>query len=221
MNADDDSLVSESIDLPDDILILLAKDYIRERDGLSLSLTGNNERFASFYGYNRLARFTSAFYYAIFILKHISIFYRRSLNISQCYFLPSLSPESAWGRFFNQHIDPSIIHLFDSSNCYWLQAEDLCCYIHQFANLEELNIQDTQIRLGHLPQIFKTRQKITKLVFTLAEKNLDKYKEGFTEKDTLDWMMRGFDRLTHLKIFTFTLGGTYDESWLVILGVLK
>jgi len=69
MNVDDESLVSESIDLPDDVLILLAKDYIRERDGLSLSLTGNDERFASFYGYNRLARFTSTFYYAIFIIK--------------------------------------------------------------------------------------------------------------------------------------------------------
>ncbi len=54
MNADDDSLVSESIGLPDDVLILLAKDYIRERDGLSLSLTGRDERFASFYGNNRL-----------------------------------------------------------------------------------------------------------------------------------------------------------------------
>ena len=41
MNVDDESLVSESIDLPDDVLILLAKDYIRERDGLSLSLSGD------------------------------------------------------------------------------------------------------------------------------------------------------------------------------------
>ena len=54
MSADDQSPASESINLPDDILILLAKDYIRERDGLSLSLTGNDERFASFYGNNRL-----------------------------------------------------------------------------------------------------------------------------------------------------------------------
>ncbi len=39
MIADEESSASESIDLPDDILILLAKDYIRERDGLSLSLS--------------------------------------------------------------------------------------------------------------------------------------------------------------------------------------
>ena len=54
MRADNESSDSESINLPDDVLILLAKDYIRERDGLSLSLTGNDERFASFYGNNRL-----------------------------------------------------------------------------------------------------------------------------------------------------------------------
>ena len=155
------------------------------------------------------------------LLKHISSFYRRSLVISQLYFLPSLSPESAWDKFFKKHIDPSLIHYFDASNCYWLQAEDLCRYIHQFANLEELYIQDTKIRLRHLPQIFKACQKITKLAFTLAEKNLNKYQEGFTEKNTMAWMTLGFGRITHLKIFSFALDGTYDKSWLVILGVLK
>lgn len=133
-----------------------------------------------------------------------------------------MSPESAWDRFFNRHIDPSLIRYFDASNCYWLQAEDLCRYIHQFTNLEELNIQDTKIRLGHLPQIFNACREITKLGFTLSEENLDEYEEGFTEKDILDWMTQGFGKVTHLKIFSFsTMFVQYDESWLVILGVLK
>ena len=70
MSADDQSPASESINLPDDILILLAKDYIRERDGLSLSLTGNDERFASFYGKNRYCSYIKYHFqsFGIFIL---------------------------------------------------------------------------------------------------------------------------------------------------------
>ena len=60
MDSDEENSNSESLDFPDDILILLEKDYIRERDGLSLSLSGNNERFASVYGDNRLYLHTVA-----------------------------------------------------------------------------------------------------------------------------------------------------------------
>ena len=150
------------------------------------------------------------------------LLYRKSLSINGCYFLASLSPESSWDRFCYQHIDSSLVCHFDASHVYWIQAEDLCRYIHQFSNLEELHIQDTQIRLGHLPETFQACKKITKLSFTLSEKNLDDYEECFTENDTLQWMMQGFSRITHLKIYSFALEGTYyDESWLVILGVLK
>jgi len=86
--------------------------------------------------------------------------------------------------------------------------------------LEELYIQDTKIRLGHLPEIFKACQKIAKLGFTLAEEYLYEYRVN-DEEDTLDWMTFGFGRLTHLKIFSFADCSRYDESWLVILGVLK
>ena len=43
----------ETINLPDDILIILAKNYVTEKDGLSLSVSGASENFASFYGNNR------------------------------------------------------------------------------------------------------------------------------------------------------------------------
>ena len=48
------SVSYETINLPDDILIILAKYYVEEKDGLSLSLSGASESFASFYGHNRL-----------------------------------------------------------------------------------------------------------------------------------------------------------------------
>jgi len=42
----------EDINLVEDILVVLAKDYVNERDGLSLALSSEN--FASVYGRNRL-----------------------------------------------------------------------------------------------------------------------------------------------------------------------
>ena len=40
----------------------------------------------------------------------------------------------------------------DASYVYWLPAQAISHYtIIQITNLEELNVQDTQIYLGHLP----------------------------------------------------------------------
>ena len=88
-------------------------------------------------------------------------------------------------------------------------------------NVEELNIQDTQMSLGHLPQVFQDCHKIRKLSFTLAEKNLDRYQDYVMEEVALDWIKEGFARITNLKIFTYALNDCYAESWLVTLGVLK
>jgi len=89
-------------------------------------------------------------------------------------------------------------------------------------NLKELNIQDTKVSLHHLPQIFSSCKSITKLGFTLVERNLNRFKEDVMEEKALHLMTQGFAKLTHLKVYTFALEGiTYVESWLVILGVLK
>jgi len=89
-------------------------------------------------------------------------------------------------------------------------------------NLMELNIQDTKIALGHLPHLFKASNSIIKLGFTLAEKNLDRFKEAVMEEEALHLMTQGFAKLLHLRVFTFALDDiTYVESWLVILGVLR
>lgn len=96
-------------------------------------------------------------------------------------------------------------------------------------NLEELRIYDTKISLLDLPNIFKACPKLTKLSFSLAEKNMDRYQEGVMEKSALDLLTAGFSRLTHLKMFVL-LTGTYHELndecsvlniWLNALGVLK
>jgi len=88
-------------------------------------------------------------------------------------------------------------------------------------NLEELYIHDTQLSLSFLPKVFETCQKIVKLSFTLTEKTLNTYWEaGMEEK--LDWMRKGFGRLTDLKMSTFAQldDNYYIDSWLVTLGVL-
>jgi len=91
-------------------------------------------------------------------------------------------------------------------------------------NLQELSIQDTQISLGHLPRIFEACQKIVKFNFTLEDTNLEQFKKDISGK--VDWMKQGFGRLTHLKIFTFTVPvashivGYFYESWLVLFEIL-
>lgn len=53
MDPNSENISYETINLPDDILILLAKKYVTEVDGLSLSVSGASENFASFFGRNR------------------------------------------------------------------------------------------------------------------------------------------------------------------------
>lgn len=126
--------------------------------------------------------------------------------------------EASWKKYFSQNISAKAITVIDVSHCYWLPAvKTLRNSIIKLVNLKELNIQGTQLILSHLPPIFKSCLKIQKLSFTLLEKHLDRYKDG---KDAM--MIQGFGKLSHLKIFTFTLDAKRSiQSWLVILGVLK
>ena len=135
----------------------------------------------------------------------------------QCYFITS----SSWKSFFQQNINPLLITTFDASSCYWLPAQVLCQSLKQMVNVEELNIQDTEISLVHLPRVFRCCKKLVKLSFTLAEKTLDQYHESVMGTVSFNWMRNGFQRLTHLKVFTFALSNKYCcESWMVTLGVL-
>ncbi len=147
------------------------------------------------------------------------MFLRKRLVISRCYFLGP----NGWNNFFQEYITPLTVISFDVSHCYWLPAELLSLSITKMINLEELIVQDTQVSLAYLPKVFEACKEITKFSFTLAEKNLDLYQDNVMAKSSLDWLKKGFSRLTHLKIFTADLNvdSYYNESWLVTLGVLK
>ena len=142
--------------------------------------------------------------------------HRRELKISRCY---SINPDN-WLLFFRQHVNPSSVTTFDASHVYWLPADLLCSYIMQMTNLEELCVQDTQINLTHLARIYEACPKLVKLSFSLLEDTLDCYDtDGGLEEATVS---QGFAKLTHLKIYTFSLDKKCCvESWLVTFGVLK
>lgn len=113
----------------------------------------------------------------------------------------------------------------DISHCYWLEPVTLCNIITQMTNLEELSIQDTQISLSHLPRIFEACKKIVRFSFTLRDTNLEQFKKDVAGKK--DCLKQGFSRLTHLKIFTFTvpilshgLEHLFSESWLILFEIL-
>ncbi len=150
----------------------------------------------------------------------------RELIISQCFFLKPFS----WISFFQQHVDPSAVTVFDASHCYWLRAELLNGSIIRMNNLEELRIQDTKVALHHLPRVFEACPKIVKLSFTLLVRNtLDPrntldlyYRTHGMEKTSTDNMEKGFRKLTHLKIFTFNLSDKYlSDFWPATFGVLR
>jgi len=86
------------------------------------------------------------------------------------------------------------------------------------SNLEELIIHDTKLSLSHLPKVFESCQKIVKFSFSLIDKNLDHYNQ---KEALLDWLKKGFSKLTHLKIFTFAFNDKdCIDFWPVTLGVL-
>ena len=116
--------------------------------------------------------------------------------------------------------------VFDASHCYWLEPQFLLDRILQMKNLEELCINDTKLGLSHLLQIFKCCKKIRKLSFSLKEKEtLNEFKEqritrSQVSKETI--MKQGFQKITHLKIFSPSLNGfVYTNNWLTTLGILK
>ena len=84
-------------------------------------------------------------------------------------------------------------------------------------NLEELRIYDTKLSLMDLPNIFKACPKLTKLSFSLAERNMDRYQEGVMEKSSLDSVCRFVPAISFVNIVLFIKNG----GCLVILGVLK
>ena len=141
-------------------------------------------------------------------MKILFVISRRVLDISGCTFL---APQT-WVAFFQEHIKPSAasIRVFDANHIYWLSPEILCGCIVQMENLEELRIYDTKISLLDLPNIFRSCPILTKLSFSLAERNMDRYQEGVMEKSSLALLIAGFARLTELKMFVI-LTGIYDE----------
>jgi len=110
---------------------------------------------------------------------------------------------------------------FNASNCSWLSIESLLETLSKMPNLEQLIIHDTKITLAHLPTIFKSCPKLNKLSFKLAEENLDKFTESEMGEEDFSWLMKGFKRLTHLKLFTYNLSDNISStSWPVTFGVL-
>jgi len=109
---------------------------------------------------------------------------------------------------------------FDASHCFWLSAEVLLETVSRMPSLKELKIHDTKITLAHLPKIFKSCQKLVKLSFTLAEENLDKFNESQMGEEDFGLLLKGFKRLTHLKLFTFDFIPDQDHLWPVTFGVL-
>lgn len=118
-------------------------------------------------------------------------------------------------------INPAAITAFNCSSYYWIPAKALCNYIVEMFNLTELIIQDTRISLENLPRVFKACQQIVKLSFTVSKQNLKHYVDNAKDDDE-DWIINGFHRVTHLKIFTclFLSRRSDIEPWIPTLRVL-
>ena len=149
--------------------------------------------------------------------------YRRC-NISLCYFLSI----SRWTSFFQQYINPLSLTSFNSDHCYWIPLETLLDQIIQMEELEELSVLDTQILLKHLPQVFLSCHKITKLAVSLVGLLYHEEIDEHVEEEALENMKESFKRLTHLKLFNFEVNKLdrvrdfiFISAWSVTLEVLR
>lgn len=151
----------------------------------------------------------------------------RNCNVSRCFFLGI----SRWIEYFQQHINPLTITVFNVNHLYWFPPDVLVNNIVLLENLEDLNVLDTQVSLSHMPRVFSNCQKITRLgislagLLTLEDFHGDTIRNGIS----LYCMKKGFQRLTHLSIFNFQTNcpdGNYQKGdrrngWPVNLGVLR
>lgn len=149
------------------------------------------------------------------------VLYNRGRPNISIWNLYNISPTS-WNRFFRENINHIAVAVFDASNCYWLSEELLLKTVIQMSNLKELYVHNTNISLVNLPVVFKACGKLVRLSFSLVKSSLDVY-ENSTGGESLEWMLLGFQRLTHLKIFTinFSIFDYLHETWLATLRVLR
>lgn len=132
---------------------------------------------------------------------------------------------SHWTEFFRQHINPSMITVFNADSCYWIPHVVLINNVILMKNLEELYVLDTQVSLSHLSRVFSYCRKITRLSLSLS--GLMTLQDIQKKKKSLQRLKGGFKKLTHLSLFMFEVN-RFDlinpnrclNAWPVILGVL-
>ncbi len=205
--------------LPDDLLHYFLNHHLSDRDCLALALSGALSNQTS--ALRGSQRYNSTLSFTNFIIYIVSIY--RRCNISHYYFL-SIS----WASFFQQYINPLSLTSFNSDHCYWIPQETLLDQIVQMENLEELSVLDSQILLKHLPQVFLSCHKITKLAVSLVGLYYHEEIDEYVEEEALENMKESFKRLTHLKLFNFEvnkLDRVRDfiliSAWSVTLEVLR
>lgn len=87
-------------------------------------------------------------------------------------------------------------------------------YMSDGKSAECLQVHDTKISLVHLTRLFEYCQKVATFSFTLAEENLDAFRENH-------WMKMGFRKMRDLKIIAFNLGNTLSISfWPILLEIV-
>ncbi len=139
-----------------------------------------------------------------------------------------------WNMFFQRHIVPTSVTVFDAAHCYWPTSNLLCAAVAQMTQLEELFIHGTKVSLMDLPRLFQACGSLLKLSFTLGDPNWDGHEEGKEMKEDLLGLMKlGFSKLTHLVTYVRPEGSVlpkylhpwpnYDiiDSWPTTLLVLR
>lgn len=137
--------------------------------------------------------------------------------MSKCYFV---SP-SCFKAYITNWIGTEQITSMNISHCYWLSIDLLLSTVLSMTQLNVLYMQDTQLNLFHLIEIFQSCLNISKLGISLVEEKWDHSVLSFNKPSVLnDIFSSGMEKLTHLKILVFN-SNYYIDSWLVILPLLR
>ena len=137
----------------------------------------------------------------------------------RCYFLN----QNSFGSFIEQWNCPELITSFDVSNCYWISAEFLENTICSMTQLNELNVEGTELNLSNISRIFLKCQHISKISITLLEVVVDmEHLKLELDCTTLSSLQEGFKKLVSLRLLSYNCSTTTSmNSWVAILQLLR
>ena len=106
---------------------------------------------------------------------------------------------AAFQEYFQLCTDPELVRYVNISHCYWLPHEILTQAICCLPNLEEINLQGTQLTFNHTSQILLKCPNVTRLSMSIQKTHWAAISEVMADGMSTA-LKEALGRLSHLRI---------------------